>query len=200
MHELVAEAPAAWFKGKPQPPRLAIYAHGGLNDEAGFDPAHPHARAVLRRERHLSAVPHVEDRRHRNAERHHPGPVATHATSRRRHRRRIDRVKDAAIEAFDRTIEVIVGPAVKPIWSQMKQNAAASSQQGHGGALIAAALLDLKKRVPNVEMHLIGHSAGSILLGHLLDLLDPKKLTIASCSLYAPAAPSRSRSITTSRR
>ncbi len=85
-------------------------------------------------------------------------------------------MKDAAIEAFDRTIEVIVRPAVKPIWSQMKQNAAASSEQGHGGALIAAALLDLKKRVPNLEVHLIGHSAGSILLGHLLDLLDPKKL------------------------
>ncbi len=52
----------------------------------------------------------------------------------------IDHIRDATIEAFDRTIEVLVGPAVKPIWGQMKQNAAASVEPDHGSALIAAAL------------------------------------------------------------
>jgi len=187
VHELVAEAPAAWFKGKPQPPRLAIYAHGGLNDEQGsiqrvrtlapyFDANGIYPLFLTWKTGAIETLNDIiEDQLQRI-----PRPEGGIDDL-------FDRAKDAAIEAFDRTVEVVVNPAVKPIWSQMKQNAAASTQQGHGGALIADALLDLRKSVPSVEIHLIGHSAGSILLGYLLDLLDPKKLAIASCSLYAPA-------------
>jgi hypothetical protein len=186
VHEIVAQAPAAWFKGKAQP-RLAIYAHGGLNSEQGS----------IERIRVLAPYFAANDI--------YPlfltwktGPIETLTDLVEDQLQRIpkpeggigdviDYVKDAAIEAFDRTIEVVVGPAVKPIWSQMKQNAGASAEQGHGGALIAGALLDLKASVPNLEVHLVGHSAGSIILGHLLVLLDPKKQPVASCSLYAPA-------------
>jgi len=38
-----------------------------------------------------------------------------------------------------------------------------------------------------VELHAIGHSAGSILLGHMLDLLGKSNLAFESCHLYAPA-------------
>ncbi len=187
VHELVAEAPAAWFKGKPQPPRLAIYAHGGLNDEQGsiqrirtlapyFDANGIYPLFLTWKTGAIETLSDIIQDQLQRIPRPDGGLDDL-----------IDRVKDAAAEALDRTIEVVVGPAVKPIWSQMKQNAAGSVQQGHGGDLIAAALLDLKKSVPGVEIHLIGHSAGSILLGYLLDLLDPKKQTIASCSLYAPA-------------
>lgn len=187
VHNIVSEAPAAWFKSQAQPPRVAIYAHGGLNNEEGsiqrIRTLAPYFAAngiyPLFLTWKTGAIETLSDIIQDQLQRV-PRPEGGIDDA-------LDRVKDAAIEAFDRTIEVVVRPVVKPIWSQMKQNAAASSEQGHGGALIAAALLDLKKRVPNVEVHLIGHSAGSILLGHLLDLLDPKKLTIASTSLYAPA-------------
>ena len=52
--------------------------------------------------------------------------------------------------------------------------------------MLATHLLALKKQFPNLEIHLAGHSAGSIVLGYLFGLFD-KKLTAASLSLFAPA-------------
>lgn len=186
VQEIVSTAPAAWFQGKAQP-RLVIYAHGGLNSEHGsIDRIRVMAPYFAANDIYPlfltwktgpieTLTDLVEDQLQRI-----PKPEGGIGDL-------IDHVKDAAIEAFDRTIEVVVGPAVKPIWTQMKQNADASAEQGHGGALIAQALLDLKASVPNVEIHLVGHSAGSIILGNLIDLLDPNKQTVTSCSLYAPA-------------
>ena len=45
-----------------------------------------------------------------------------------------ERVKETAAEVLDRTVEVLARPAAKPIWSQMKQNAASRS----GGDVAAA--------------------------------------------------------------
>ena len=72
----------------------------------------------------------------------------------------------------------------------MKQNAAAASRRENnerGAFLTTLALAELKRRVPQLEIHLIGHSAGSILLGHMLDDFPRNGLEVASCSLYAPA-------------
>jgi hypothetical protein len=187
VRELVVDAPARWFKGKTNAKRVVIYAHGGLNSEQGsierirvlapyFDANGIYPLFLTWKTGAIETLTDlIEDQLQRV-----PKPDEGIGDV-------IDRVTDAAAEALDRTIEVVVGPAVKPIWSQMKQNAAAATEQDHGGALIAAALLDLKAGVPDVEIHLIGHSAGSILLGQLIGLLDPQRQTIASCSLYAPA-------------
>jgi hypothetical protein len=49
----------------------------------------------------------------------------------------------------------------------------------------------LAKNGKALEIHLVGHSAGSILLGHLLDrLAGPEPLRAASCELYAAACSS----------
>jgi len=98
-----------------------------------------------------------------------------------------DRVKDTVAEALDRTIEVLARPAAKPIWSQMKQNAAAAAQAKHGCDMLADALLSLQNQTPGLEIHFVGHSAGSIILGHLLDLFSARGLKVSSCHLYAPA-------------
>ena len=102
-----------------------------------------------------------------------------------------ERIKETAAEVLDRTIEVLARPAAKPIWSQMKQNAQASIEAGRGCTQLADALVALKAKLPQVEIHLIGHSAGSILLGYLLDLLPARALSVASCHLYAPACTVR---------
>jgi len=111
-------------------------------------------------------------------------------------------VKDTVGEARDRAVEVACQTAgVKAIWSQMKQNARAAQtiRQPIAGSdgkvaqhdptlvLLADALDRLKARLPRLEVHLIGHSAGSILFGHLFDALRERSLTVDSCTLYAPA-------------
>jgi len=94
-------------------------------------------------------------------------------------------------DALDRTVEAAAGNlGIKAIWSQMKQNAAAASMRGNGDRgvfLTTLALVELKQRLPKLQIHLVGHSAGSILLGHMLDDLPRNRLKVASCSLYAPA-------------
>ena len=91
-------------------------------------------------------------------------------------------------EAKDRSIEVACEQLlVKPIWVQMKQNASASINEGAGLSLVARHLQELQNQLSGLEIHLIGHSAGSIVLGHLLDRLRQQGQKVASCSLYAPA-------------
>jgi hypothetical protein len=91
-------------------------------------------------------------------------------------------------EARDRSIEVACEQLLaKPIWVQMKQNAAASMEEGAGLSLVAKHLLELQSQVPELEVHLIGHSAGSILLGYLLNQLRAQQQKVTTCSLYAPA-------------
>ena len=103
----------------------------------------------------------------------------------------IEKAKQRLEEAMDRTLEVACeNLGAKAIWSQMKQNAAAASRRENnerGAFLTTLALAELKRRVPQLEIHLIGHSAGSILLGHMLDDFPRNGLEVASCSLYAPA-------------
>jgi hypothetical protein len=111
-------------------------------------------------------------------------------------------VKDTVGEARDRAVEVACQTTgVKAIWAQMKQNAKAArecrqpiagangkvAQQDPTLVLLAGALGSLKQQLPRLEVHLVGHSAGSILLGHLFDAVRERSLTIDSCTLYAPA-------------
>jgi pimeloyl-ACP methyl ester carboxylesterase len=67
----------------------------------------------------------------------------------------------------------------------MKQNAHAA--QANGLALLVQNLAALAKKFPTLEIHLVGHSAGSILLGHLLAPLAGASLRAETLTLYAPA-------------
>jgi len=97
-------------------------------------------------------------------------------------------LRDQLAEAKDRSIEVAAEQLlVKAVWMQMKQNAAAAQTSNAGLALVATHLNALKQRFPNLEVHLLGHSAGAILLGHLLEEFKRKGLTAATLSLFAPA-------------
>jgi len=111
-------------------------------------------------------------------------------------------VKDTIGEARDRAVEVACQTAgVKAIWSQMKQNARAAvecpqpiagvtgkvAQADPTLVLLAARLQQMKKALPKLEVHLVGHSAGSILFGYLFDALRDLAVTVDSCTLYAPA-------------
>ncbi len=102
-------------------------------------------------------------------------------------------VTNAAKEAKDRTIEVACqNLLVKAVWSEMKQNAkAAGTLSNPTFGIVADNLLSLKAQFPDTEIHLMGHSAGSILFGYFLDHLVARKIRVDSCTLFAPACTVR---------
>ena len=189
VQEIIVTLAGDWLRGKlPAQRKLAVYAHGGLNSEG----------ESIRRIRVLAP--------YFLANGIYPlfltwktGPLETIRDLVADQLQRVprpeggiwDRFRDTAAEVLDRSIELVAGPVLKPIWSQMKQNAAAATQPGHGTDLLATALARLAGRVTGLEIHLIGHSAGAIVLGHLLDELRANKLRAKSCALFAPACDAR---------
>jgi hypothetical protein len=92
-------------------------------------------------------------------------------------------------EARDRSVEVVASKTVKGLWSEMRENARLAARRGRGSALLAQSLSRLQAQLGSqrLRLHLVGHSAGAIVLGHLLDPLAALGVPVASCSLYAPA-------------
>ena len=101
---------------------------------------------------------------------------------------------DRSIESFARDIKA------KGIWTEMKDNAKYANDRAIPGfpqrglaarpggmVILAQALEDLKNDYNDIETHIIGHSAGSILLGYWLKELEKRKLQVSSTTLYAPA-------------
>ncbi len=105
-----------------------------------------------------------------------------------------DRLDDA-LEPVARTLG---GPA---IWGQMKQNAEAATLGTQGGARKALdRITALMAADPKIEVHVVGHSAGSIFHGPLVRLMTAKgeiggafggeqgrALRIETCTMWAPA-------------
>ena len=85
---------------------------------------------------------------------------------------------------------VVRGPG-KAIWRDMKWDAAQSFRHDGGGRKAVQALLQGNaRRDKPLNIHLVGHSAGSILLAHLLEAMNrmnPLDTPVKSCSLMAPA-------------
>ena len=102
-------------------------------------------------------------------------------------------------ESIDRSIENFAKQiVVKGVWSEMKENAKYASdravpgypQHGNtkpGSMVILARELEKLKDEFGCEIHLVGHSASSILLGHWMDELIKRELAVESLTLYAPA-------------
>ncbi|MFN3544082.1 MAG: C1 family peptidase [Thiobacillus sp.] len=185
------DQPAAWFDALPDdaPRKLAIYVHGGLNSEADsltrIRMMAPYFREnglyplfVTWKTGPLESLRSILEDSAREVFRGQPEM---------RDEGVADRIRQALAEARDRSIEVACeNLLVKPLWSEMKQNAAAAAFDGGGLALLARHLRTLSGKTPGLEIHLAGHSAGAIVLGHLLPLLD-KQLDLASLTLFAPA-------------
>ncbi|MGH7894751.1 MAG: C1 family peptidase, partial [Candidatus Binatia bacterium] len=118
----------------------------------------------------------------------------------------LDSSKDFMLDRLDDALEplarVIGGKAE---WDEMKENAVAATVRRDGGArLVATLVADLARR-SGVEIHVAGHSAGSVLHAPLVALLvTPGRIgkgpllgqtglgaTIESCTLLAPACTTR---------
>ena len=191
VRDIACDAPFDFLKPGARAKRLVIYAHGGLNSE---DAAIERIQTLAPYFKANGAYPIFITWR--------TGPAETLKSILDDELKKVprpegdagdmfERIKETAAEVLDRTIEVLARPAAKPIWSQMKQNAEASIDGGRGCTHLADALAALKAKMPQLDIHLVGHSAGSIILGHLLDLLPARNLSTASCHLYAPACTVR---------
>lgn len=73
-------------------------------------------------------------------------------------------------------------------WARLKANALGASRDGGGAHMLAQLLADLGRAPGGLPLHLVGHSAGSLLLGGLVDSLRGLGQPVASVQLRAPAA------------
>lgn len=110
----------------------------------------------------------------------------------------LDRVDDA-LEALARTL------TGKAVWDEMKENALLSTANSNGGArIVLQHLVELMRKDPSIEVHVLAHSAGSIFLAPLVQMLTAQDTIVdgpmkgstghhqkvATCTLWAPACTS----------
>jgi predicted chitinase len=179
--------PDTWFRQSSQTKkRLVIYAHGGLNSEGD---AIKRARAMGRyflgngcyplflvwKSGLLESLGNIISDKVNGGTPARAGSAGGWIT---------DHISDPIVE------KTIGRPFARPLWSEMKENAELAAEPGRGGDLLSDAIRSLASSWgEDFELHLIGHSAGSIALGRLLDNLAQKNLipSVKSMHLYAPA-------------
>lgn len=196
VRRIVYEAPRAWFDklraaNKPAVLRIAIVAHGGLNSEQDsinricamapyFLENAIYPLFVTWRTGALETLADIiQDAL--------PGVFEAGGIS-----DVLKLIKDKTLEGLDRTVELATKKLGGDQWSQMKQNAEAAATSGFTPRGLVEMADNLKKLVDDlgqkkVELHLLGHSAGSLINGHLIRLLWARKLPIETSTLMAPA-------------
>lgn len=195
--EIVVDEPLRWFKARNEKVlKLAIYAHGGLNSEgdsiARIRVLAPYFKAngiyplflTWKTGAGETLIDMVEDWTRKLY-----GDQAERAGG----WLNLGEAKDRAIEAFAH----VVG---KGIWGEMRDNAKAAVGKNRlldlTGLQLQALSHALQKNKCQLELHLVGHSAGSILLGHLLTRMaqlpaDKTRPVVSTCTLYAAACSVR---------
>ena len=182
----VAVMPDQWFRTLPAaaPKRLVIYAHGGLNSE---DDAIKRARAMGRHFLGNDCYPLFLVWKTGLCE--SIGNIVSQTFSQQP--AVASGIGEWVSEKTDLLIEKSIGvPLARPVWSEMKENAGLAFASGRGGDLLITALQKLVDTWGDkLEIHIVGHSAGSIILGHFVTALATRKLLekISSAHLYAPA-------------
>ncbi|WP_217278766.1 glycoside hydrolase family 19 protein [Achromobacter pestifer] len=164
-------------------PRILLYAHGGLVGEqaavqrlAEYRPllldGEVYPLAFIWRSDYWTTITNI----------------LRDAVNRRKPEGGLDAAKDFMLDRLDDALEPLARTLTgKSAWSEMKQNALAASDNGGAAEQVADLLVALRKRLPALEVHMVGHSAGSILLAPLVSLLGARKIPVKSCTLWAPA-------------
>ena len=168
----------AWTK-----PRILLYAHGGLvSEEAAVQRLAEYRPALLQGEIYPLAFIWRSDYWTTVTN------ILKDAMRRRRPEGMLDAAKDFMLDRLDDALEpfarILTG---KSAWDEMKQNAIAASAADGAACLVADHLKTLAGKLPGLEIHMIGHSAGAILHAPLVKLLNDRGLKIETCTLWAPA-------------
>jgi hypothetical protein len=188
-HDIVVRIPRAYAKnlgGKRL--KLAIYAHGGLNSEEDsierirvlapyFAANGIHPLFITWKTGLGETIGHViEDAASRIL-----GVDAEKAAG----------LLEALGDAKDRAVEALAHVLAKGLWTEMRENAEFGKLPGHILEVLARQLVALEAALEEdgrrLELHLVGHSAGAILLGHLLERMGASGPKVRTCTLFAPA-------------
>ncbi len=161
--------------------RLLLYAHGGLTDEDSAiqrlaDYREPMLEAEVYPLCFIWKTDYWTTLKNMLAD----------ALSRRRPEGFLDSAKDFMLDRLDDALEPIARRLTgKAEWDEMKQNGQMATTGASGGARLA---LDSIDKLQNVEIHVVGHSAGSIFHAPLVQRLTADLgRKIESCTLWAPA-------------
>jgi predicted chitinase len=108
------------------------------------------------------------------------------AFQRRRPEGALDATKDFMLDRFDDALEPVARTLTgASAWKEMKENALGASKPGGGARMVVDCLEKMDR--DRLEIHMVGHSAGSVLHAPLVELLGERGLPIESCTLWAPA-------------
>ncbi|HYK46931.1 MAG TPA: C1 family peptidase [Parafilimonas sp.] len=104
----------------------------------------------------------------------------------------LNKLREGTLEILDRTFEITASKPGRALWGEMKENARLSAEPGRAmdivanEALSAFANADSTER-NNWELHIVGHSAGSIFTAYAIDALIKIGVPIKSVQFMAPA-------------
>ena len=104
-------------------------------------------------------------------------------------------LRDGVFEAVDRAIEGL-GRSIGELWAEMKANArlASAAQRvrqreadAPGVTLFLKRLADYRRQHPDLEVHLVAHSAGSVVVAGVVERLAAMKVPVESIQLMGGA-------------
>jgi len=103
-------------------------------------------------------------------------------------------------EKIDRALEVATKKqGGKSLWSDVKQSAQTCCSKripaaSGSGTKVKGAMVNVAQslaKLDEVELHVVAHSSGAVLLGYWLSVLAQKKIELKTVSLYAPACTTK---------
>lgn len=193
--EDVARITRGWAKK-----RILLYAHGGLVGEAAaIERVADYREALLDNQIYPLAFVWKTDgwTTLKN--------ILRDVISRRRAEGVLDASKDFLLDRLDDTLEPVARALTgKAQWDEMKENALLATTSADGGARkVLQSLSRLAETDASVEVHVVGHSAGSIFLAPVVWSLTADRetkveegslrgceglgLRVKTCTLWAPA-------------
>ena len=180
--------PLEWFRQRPanEPWRLLVYAHGGLNSE---DDSIERIR-LMGPQLEANAIYPLFVTWKSGWQETIANMLEDGFVSEFGQAAPARGLSESYTEATDRAVEVLARQVLaRSLWSEMKENVARAAASDRGFCLLAGRLRQLAEAAGGkLQLHLLGHSAGSYVLGRLLgELGTAPAIATASCTLYAPA-------------
>lgn len=178
--------------------RIVLFAHGGLvGEDAAVQRIAEYRQAMLDAECYPLAFIWHSDYWTTLTD------MLEDALKRRRPEGILDTAKDFMLDRLDDAMEPIARKLTgKAAWDEMKQNATLATTSTTGGArIVLNEIAALVANNPRIEIHVVGHSAGSIFHAPLIKMLTTSGtingngmdgeqglgLRLTSCTLWAPA-------------
>ena len=164
-------------------PRLVLYAHGGLNDEKAsarrVNTMRPYFLGNQVYPVHFMWETGLWDSLR---------GIVEDAFRHGRFMGWRDFLRDRFYDLLDEAIELGARNVGRPLWRQMKDNARRASEDAEGGAaFVAREIAAYHSNVGPLEVHLVGHSAGSIFHSYLADRLVKQGVPVKTLTVYAAA-------------